>query len=109
MVFNLPTVDGRRLSRISASDERYLISGGTDQVARALAAQHQPHLRLGRKLVALDMSRAPVRLAFADGSEAAADRVILASPVSMLAGLRIDGRCRRCARGAEEAPAATRS
>ena len=91
LVFNLPTVDGRRLTRISASDERYLISGGTDQVARALAAQHQPYLRLSRKLVALDMSRAPVRLAFADGSEAAADRVILALPVSMLAGLRIDG------------------
>ena len=91
LVFNLPTVDGRRLSRISASDERYLISGGTDQVARALAAEHQPYLRLGRKLVALDLSRAPVRLAFADGSEAVADRVILALPVSMLAGLRIDG------------------
>jgi monoamine oxidase len=91
LVFNLPTLDGRRLTRISASDERYLISGGTDQVARALAAEHQPHLRLGKKLAALDISRTPVRLAFADGTEAAADRVILALPVSMLAELRIDG------------------
>ena len=91
LIFNLPTVDGRRMNRISASDERYLVSGGTDQIARALAAEHRAHIHLNRRLTALDMSGPEVRLAFADGGNLAADRVILALPVSMLGEVRIDG------------------
>ena len=91
LLFNLPTVNGRHISRISASDERYLVSGGTDQIARALAAEHQARIHLNRRLTALDISGPEVRLAFADGSRLAADRVILALPVTMLGEVRIDG------------------
>lgn len=91
LVFNLPTVDGHRLTRIGASDERYLVSGGTAQIARALAEEHEPAIRLGRKLTALDVSGPVARLAFADGSDAEADRVILALPAPLLRELRIDG------------------
>src|SRR3954469_3442080 len=55
LLFNLPTVDGRDVTRLSKSDERYLISGGTDRVARALAAEHQAAIRLNRRLAAVDI------------------------------------------------------
>ena len=91
LLFNLPTVDGRRLTRIGTSDERYLISGGTAQVAQALAAEHQARIRLGKRLTALDLTGPTARLAFADGSDAEADRVILALPAPLLREVRIDG------------------
>ncbi len=91
LLFNLPTVDGARLTRISLSDERYLISGGTDQVARNLARVHEAAIRLNKRLAALDFTGAEVRLAFADGEEVRADRVILALPAPLLRELRIDG------------------
>lgn len=91
LLFNLPTVDGRRVDRIPNSDERYLVSGGTDQIARGLAAEHSSRIRLGRRLVSIDLAAAAPRLGFTDGSEAVADRVIVALPASLLRELRITG------------------
>ena len=91
LLFNLPTVDGRRVTRIGTSDERYLISGGTGQVAQALAAEHAEHIRLGRRLVRLDMTGEVLWLGFADGSTVEADRVILALPAPLLREIRFDG------------------
>ena len=91
LIYNLPTVDGQRLTRIGTSDERYLISGGTAQVAAALAEAHRDRISLGKRLTALDLSRPVARLGFADGSEAEADRVILALPAPLLRGLSIEG------------------
>src|SRR5688500_6977530 len=53
LLWNLPTVDGQRVSRLSTSDERYLISGGTDQVAKALGAEHVRDIRLNKRLTAV--------------------------------------------------------
>ena len=80
LLFNLPTVDGRRLHRLTKSDERYLISGGTDQVAKALTAEHSRDIRLNKRLAAVDIRGSSVRLTFADGERVTADRVILAVP-----------------------------
>ena len=84
LLFNLPTVDGREVTRLSKSDERYLISGGTDQVARALATEHQGDIRLNQRLAAVDIGGNSVRLTFADGERVTADRVILAMPPTLL-------------------------
>lgn len=91
LLFNLPTVDGRRVNRLGNSDELYLVSGGTAQIAERLAAEHAPSIRLNKRLTALDMSGETVRLAFADGSAAAAERVILALPAPLLRDVRIEG------------------
>ena len=91
LLFNLPTVDGARLTRISLSDERYLISGGSDQVARNLARQHESAIRLNKRLAAIDLSGAEVRLDFADGEEVRADRLILALPAPLVREVRIEG------------------
>lgn len=91
LLFNLPTVDGRRINRISLSDERYLIAGGSEQVAIALAAEHQRAIRLNRRVTGLDIGDTSARLTFADGSRDRFDRVILAAPVSMVQDLAIEG------------------
>jgi len=91
LLFNLPTVDGARLTRISLSDERYLISGGSDQVARNLARIHEGAIRLNKRLAALDLTGADVRLTFVDGEEVRADRVILALPAPLIREVRIEG------------------
>ncbi|MGQ0588365.1 MAG: flavin monoamine oxidase family protein [Sphingosinicella sp.] len=91
LLFNLPTVDGARLTRISLSDERYLISGGTAQVAAALSRQHEGSIRLSKRLTGLEIGGDSVRLAFADGEEVRADRAIFALPASLLRDLRIEG------------------
>jgi monoamine oxidase len=91
LLFNLPTVDGREVTRLSKSDERYLISGGTDQVAKALAAQHRSDVRLNKRLAAVDIGTDSVRLTFADGERVTAARAILAMPPTLLRELRITG------------------
>ncbi|MBV9883339.1 MAG: FAD-dependent oxidoreductase [Sphingomonadaceae bacterium] len=91
LIFNLPTVRGQRLNRLSKSDERYLISGGTDQVARALGAEHQADIRLNKRLTAVEIGADAVRLAFADGERVTAARAILALPPTTLREVRIEG------------------
>jgi monoamine oxidase len=91
LLYNLPVVDGRDVHRISSSDEQYLISGGTDQVARHLASEHGGAIRTGKRLVALDLDGRRPRLAFADGERVRADRVILALPAPMIREIRIEG------------------
>ena len=91
LLFNLPTVDGRRVHRLTKSDERYLISGGTDQVAKALTAEHVRDIRLNKRLAAVEIRGSSVRLGFADGERVTVDRVILALPPTLLRELRIEG------------------
>ena len=84
LLFNLPTVDGRHLNRISLSDERYLISGGSEQVAIALADAHRAAIRLNRRVTGLDIRDDSARLTFADGNRDRFDRVVMALPISMV-------------------------
>jgi len=91
LLFNLPTVNGARLTRIGLSDERYLIAGGTDQIASRLATQHEVGIRLNKRLIALNSGGTEVRMEFADGEEVRADNVILALPAPLLREIRFDG------------------
>jgi monoamine oxidase len=91
LLWNLPTVDGARLTRISLSDERYLVSGGTAQIAARLSEARRDRIRLNRRLAAIDLGPDVVHLAFADGETVAADRVILALPPTLLREVRIEG------------------
>ncbi|HKT14666.1 MAG TPA: NAD(P)/FAD-dependent oxidoreductase [Allosphingosinicella sp.] len=92
LLFNLPTVDGARVTRLSLSDERYLVEGGAGQIAQRLAARHAPAVRLNMRLAAIDLDRdGSVRLAFADGREARFDQAIIALPAPLIREVRIDG------------------
>ena len=88
LLWNLPKVDGREVTRLSTSDERYLISGGTDQVAKALGAEHVRDIRLNKRLTAVDLEASRVRLTFADGEQIIAERAILAIPPTLLREVR---------------------
>jgi monoamine oxidase len=79
------------VTRLSKSDERYLVSGGTDQVAKALTAAHERDVRLGKRLTAVEIGGDSVRLGFADGEHVVVDRAILAMPPALLRELRITG------------------
>ncbi|QAY78806.1 NAD(P)/FAD-dependent oxidoreductase [Sphingosinicella sp. BN140058] len=91
LLFNLPTVDGHRLTRLSLSDERYLVEGGAGRVAQALAARMGSAIRLGKRLSRVVIEGSGVRLGFADGEEVAADRVVLALPAPLLRELSMEG------------------
>lgn len=91
LLFNLPTVDRSRLTRISTSDEKYLISGGTDQIAANLAGIHRDAIRYNRRLVAVNTGGPEVRLEFADGEEIGADNVIIALPAPLIREVRFQG------------------
>lgn len=91
LIFNQPTVDGQRVTRLSNSDERYVVAGGAGQVAQALGQRLQPFVHLGKKLETLALRGHGVQLVFADGEELSADRVILALPAPLLREVRIEG------------------
>lgn len=91
LVFNLPTVDGERLTRLSLSDERYLVDGGAGQVAQALAARMNDAIQLGKRLTVVALEPDGARLTFADGEEVSVDRAILALPAPLLREIRIEG------------------
>lgn len=88
LIWNLPKVDGQEVTRLSTSDERYLISGGTDQVAKGLGAEHVRDISLNKRLTAVDLEANRVRLTFADGEQVIAERAILAIPPTLLREVR---------------------
>jgi len=91
LLFNLPTVDGARLTRLPLSDEKFLIDGGAGQVAAELFRRLTSHVKLGKRLSSLRIEGAGVRLSFADGETTLVDRVILAVPASLLREIAIEG------------------
>ena len=91
LVFNLPTIDGARVTRLSLSDERYLVEGGAGRVAEELAKRMAGAIRLNKRLASINIEAPRARLTFADGEMAEADRVILALPAPLLRDIRIEG------------------
>ncbi|QIG78478.1 flavin monoamine oxidase family protein [Stakelama tenebrarum] len=90
LVFNLPTVEGRRVDVLGGADERYLIEGGSDTLPRALAARHANRIETGRRLVRIERDGGAMRLRFADGDSARADRVIVALPAGIAGRIAYD-------------------
>lgn len=85
LIFNLPTVNGRAFETLGASDERFVIEGGSARIVEALAGKYASRIATGRQVVALAPSGAEVTVRFADGGTVMADRVILAVPPALLA------------------------
>lgn len=84
LIFNLPTVHGRRIEVLAGSDERYVIAGGSGALPEAIAARHRDRIESGKRLLAVEPHGDGVRLRFLDGSTAEADRVIVAVPAPIL-------------------------
>lgn len=90
LVWNLPTVDGNDLEILSASDERYVIGGGSQRVIDALATLHADRIRTGAVLQRIGSGGAQLRLSFANGTTVEADRVVVAVPASLYRSLTFD-------------------
>jgi monoamine oxidase len=84
LIFNLPTVHGQAFETLGASDERFVIEGGSGKIIEALASTYSARIETGRQLTALAMAGGKVSLRFGDGGTVAADRVILAIPPALL-------------------------
>ena len=83
LLFNLPVVDGERVEILGASDERYLIDGGSSALSDALATAHRDRIQTARDLIRIEPNDHRIRLIFRDLSTALADRVIVAVPASI--------------------------
>jgi monoamine oxidase len=76
----LPTVDGQRVDVLGATDEAFVVKGGSATIADALAAQLGGRVETGRRLESITSAGEGYRLAFTSGAPADADFVIFAMP-----------------------------
>jgi monoamine oxidase len=76
----LPTVDGQRVDLLGATDEAFVVKGGSAKIAEALAARLGNRVQTGRRLESIAPAGEGYRLAFAGGATVEADFVILAMP-----------------------------
>lgn len=84
-LLSLDTTQG--FSLFGASDERYKVLGGNEQVPRALAAELDDQIRMQHRLVAVREQGSQMQLDFeckGGGKRVAADFVVLAIPFSTL-------------------------
>lgn len=91
LLWNLPQVDGRHVRRLSGSDELWVVDGGTGQIAQQLAEPLRRHIKLGKRLTAVEAQPDGVRLRFADGDTVSADRAVIALPAPLLREVRYIG------------------
>lgn len=77
LIFNLPTVDGRRAEVLGGADERYVIEGGSSALIEAMSAFHADRIATGKRLHRVGPG---LKLHFLDGSTADADTLIVAVP-----------------------------
>lgn len=84
LLFNLPTVEGQDVEVLGASDETFMVEGGTDRIIAALAQVLAGQVRLGRVLQGVAAQGSGFRLAFAGGEVVEADYVIVAIPFTAL-------------------------
>lgn len=84
LVFNLPTVDGRRVEVLGESDERYVIQGGSSALIEAMTAHYADRITLGKRLARISRVQGGTSLDFLDGTRAEAETVIVAVPAPLL-------------------------
>jgi monoamine oxidase len=84
LLFNLPTVEGHDVEVLGASDETFMVEGGTDRIIAALAQALAGQGRLGMVLQGVAAQGGGFRLTFVGGEVVEADYVILAIPFTVL-------------------------
>lgn len=92
LIFNLPTVDGDAYEVLGASDERFIVSGGSQAITDALAARHRSRIETGVRLVGVAPGLGGgVRLNFSNRESLTPSHVILALPAGIIGGLATNG------------------
>jgi monoamine oxidase len=84
LLFNLPVVDGRQAELISLSDERFILTGGSSTVVKALSAPLMPMISTGHALVSIARNGDRLDLRFANGRTDQVDRLIVTVPAPLM-------------------------
>ena len=85
LLWNLPTVEGQAYEVLGDSDERFIVTGGSQRITDALAEAHADRIERGRRLTALaPADGGAVTLRFDSGEDVTAERAILAIPPALL-------------------------
>lgn len=85
LVFNLPTVEGRRIDVLSRADERYLIAGGSSALVDAMAKRLASRITTYRRVTRIDSGAGPgPRVTFSNGETLDASAVIVTTPASIM-------------------------
>lgn len=90
LLFILPQVNGNAVDLLSYSDETYAVVGGSAKITDALAKALPGQIQLGKALRAVKRQDGEYRLAFADGSTAEADIVIITAPFPALRKVKLE-------------------
>lgn len=84
LLFNLPVVDKRQAELISLSDERFILTGGSSSIVKALSQPLLPRIATGHALVAIAPREGGLDLRFANGRADHVDRVIVTVPAPLM-------------------------
>ncbi len=92
LLFIFPTVEEGSVDVLGASDEAYMVSGGSSQVINSLTRALRGQIKTRQALTKLESQEKGFRLSFASGDTVEADYVILAIPFTTLrqVDLRVD-------------------
>jgi monoamine oxidase len=84
LIYNLPASDGATASLISASDERFVLQGGSGTLVDAISRPLLPWIEPGHALRAVERAGAGVLLHFVGGRTVEAERAIVTVPAPLL-------------------------
>jgi len=84
LVFNLPTIEGRRIDVLSRSDERFLMAGGSSSLIEAMAARLAGRIATFRRATRIDPLGSGARVTFSNGERVDAAAVIVTVPISII-------------------------
>lgn len=84
LLFNLPVVDGKQAELISLSDERFILTGGSSSVVKALSEPLLAKISTGHALQAIAQRDDALDLKFANGKADRVDRVIVTVPAPLM-------------------------
>jgi monoamine oxidase len=92
LIFNLPLVDGEQVEVLGASDEAFVVSGGTSRIIEKLAQALEGRIKTRRELTRIEALGTGYRLSFATGPTVDADFVIVTLPFPILREVTLDVR-----------------
>ena len=84
LVFNLPSVEGRRIDVLSRSDERYVVAGGSSALVDAMTRRLASRITTYRRLTRIDPRGGGARLTFSNAETFDASYVIVSTPASIM-------------------------
>jgi monoamine oxidase len=84
LLFNLPVVDGKQAELISLSDERFILTGGSSSVVKALSEPLIAKISTGHALASIAKAGDALDLKFANGKADRVDRIIVTVPAPLM-------------------------